>query len=860
MCKKHSTVVSKSIETDEISVEVSQGNLSQGEEEETIDDDYVPQVFVLDDDAVDDAAAQVATSFEVSPVRHKIRKSIVELNDRDVRYYKKKKVEWMAAAERLFDASVAPGQSPEELKKAFDHPVIPKDLQPLLENFSDSDRFGKLVILSLVNHNEHTREEIMEIFGCSKRQVDKSRQMRSSQTGIVHVEKKKLSRNRLNTEKCNHFLSFIFASGLIQDVAYGTTTIKFDSGDVQSVPHAILQTRYSHTIDFYLNSCRDMDYPALSKTTLWKILKAIKPSQRRSLAGLDDVTAAAMNGFDFLQNTAKKLMLVKSVSDNLERAKRYLKTSYQGHCGTDSLIRTHNTAFALSYPKEEPSLQVGDDVCSDCLNVVDVLQHFLDIVASPSADEDLRYDVGVAVNSILEYMKHQIRDQQQKQAKAYCFENITETCGFWLKDYAQKILPMSYREGQREYFGKKGMSMHVDVFFTKSSGQLEKLVYLTLVFRCDQSKLETMNIADHVLGEFSKDFSSVTSLFAKSDNASSYHGNQILDNIFFLCKSHGIKLIRYDYNEPCRGKDQCDRESAACKTVINSFVESGNDVKTAENVYDALHYGTGVKDSKACVLQIDSSKSALVGPKIKGINSYHSAVFYEGCMKLYRYYNIGCGVVVKYSEEAQFEPSYEVKKSFHKTSTVSKKSKRRKTAAKSVLFCQESECNAIFETEEELDEHILIGKHDIVKATTSLDKVRSSFVHKMKVSSADHQVSASTKVKVSHMNLESACRQASLMKQLSVQGWGIPKRAFFRFSEKQETFLYDQFQEGIVSGKKRSPEEVEKLMRKHFNPAEYITVEQIKSKFGVTFSQMNKGILLDPRTKNLKLRWHSSDS
>ena len=36
MCKKHSTVVSKSIETDEISVEVSQGNLSQGEEEETI--------------------------------------------------------------------------------------------------------------------------------------------------------------------------------------------------------------------------------------------------------------------------------------------------------------------------------------------------------------------------------------------------------------------------------------------------------------------------------------------------------------------------------------------------------------------------------------------------------------------------------------------------------------------------------------------------------------------------------------------------------------------------------------------------------------------------------------------------------
>ena len=36
------------------------------------------------------------------------------------------------------------------------------------------------------------------------------------------------------------------------------------------------------------------------------------------------------------------------------------------------------------------------------------------------------HDVGIAVKRILEYMKHQIRDQQQNQAKAYCFKNITE--------------------------------------------------------------------------------------------------------------------------------------------------------------------------------------------------------------------------------------------------------------------------------------------------------------------------------------------------------------------------------------------------------------------------------------------------
>ena len=33
----------------------------------------------------------------------------------------------------------------------------------------------------------------------------------------------------------------------------------------------------------------------------------------------------------------------------------------------------------------------------------------------------------------------------------------------------------------------------------------------------------------------------------------------------------------YDYNEPCCGKDQCDCESAAAKSIIRSSIDSGND-------------------------------------------------------------------------------------------------------------------------------------------------------------------------------------------------------------------------------------------------------------------------------------------
>ena len=158
-----------------------------------------------------------------------------------------------------------------------------------------------------------------------------------------------------------------------------------------------------------------------------------------------------------------------------------------------------------------------------------------------------------------------------------------------------------------------------------------------------------MNISAYVLEEFSKDYPDVTHIYAKSDNAGCYHGNNILENLYKLCKRYGITLVRYDYNEPCKGKDQCDRESAGAKRVLSSYVESGHDILTADDVYQGLHYGSVLRNTKVSVLEINSEESSLNGPNITGIHSYHSAVFCEDKMKLYRYYNIGSGKSVTYS-------------------------------------------------------------------------------------------------------------------------------------------------------------------------------------------------------------------
>ena len=97
--------------------------------------------------------------------------------------------------------------------------------------------------------------------------------------------KKNFSRCRMDMRKVEHFIDFIFSNGLLQDVAYSVSKWKYDSRDVQTIPHMILKSKYSHTIAFYQQSCFELSYTPLSESTLWRILHAIKPSHRTSLAG-----------------------------------------------------------------------------------------------------------------------------------------------------------------------------------------------------------------------------------------------------------------------------------------------------------------------------------------------------------------------------------------------------------------------------------------------------------------------------------------------------------------------------------------------------------------------------------------------
>ena len=93
------------------------------------------------------------------------------------------------------------------------------------------------------------------------------------------------------------------------------------------------------------------------------------------------------------------------------------------------------------------------------------------------------------------------------------------------------------------------MTLHVDVFFLKENGQLRKKFYFTAVYKCEQGLIDSLFLAEVVLPKVRDDFPAVRYLYAKSDNASSYHGNYA-EALYNLCKAKQFYLKWYNYNEP----------------------------------------------------------------------------------------------------------------------------------------------------------------------------------------------------------------------------------------------------------------------------------------------------------------------
>lgn len=545
----------------------------------------------------------LSISNKIKPFTYQVRQSVESLSSVTIRQLKRDYRNIIEQFSSFICESMAPDQAEHlhQLLQGEEETENEMDLtlESIVEAYhSTSNPKWKLFLLSVVP-DRYTSKELQVVFNCNRYLIDKSHFIRSRSLRFNLMEKKVIRRDRLDSRRIEFFFDFLFTSGLIQDVAYGTTMMEFENNDKILIPHVVRTMIKTHIFQLYEQHCMKTNYPQpISRSTVFRLLGVCKMRQKKTLCGLDSFAVDGNAGFDTLQCLVKDFRLdinqEKNLMQLIKLGRNYLKVGYKQNVNQDnSNCATHCRLFALGHPSEKSLMAnchhsnhtMSCLKCNALLGLLDRMDEILESMKSSEFKEEWRFDMSTAKSNILAWMFHIVRGVQQDKSKQVIMSQLNSNSALLLSDWAMKVLPQAHREKMDDWFGKKGISLHVDVlFYMDINHNLKKKTYFTAIDRCLQDMSSVLCVFDCVLNQVKKDFPNITSLYTRSDNAGCYAGAAVILCRPLICSRLGICLKRTDFSEPQRGKDQADRDIAVAKSCLKAYTNRGNSLMNASKM------------------------------------------------------------------------------------------------------------------------------------------------------------------------------------------------------------------------------------------------------------------------------------
>jgi len=131
----------------------------------------------------------------------------------------------------------------------------------------------------------------------------------------------------------------------------------------------------------------------------------------------------------------------------------------------------------------------------------------------------------------------------QDLIKYEILNNLSDKDIYIHMDWAMKFIPISYRESQEQFFGKRGISWHVTCIVFSDEEKKKTSTFIHLFDNTSQDAFSVLNIIDSIMNNIKNRFGS-RNLFFRSDNAGCYHSQMIIGCISYLSRKH-IHKIRF---------------------------------------------------------------------------------------------------------------------------------------------------------------------------------------------------------------------------------------------------------------------------------------------------------------------------
>lgn len=744
--------------------------------------------------------------------------------------------------------------------------TIDVGLEAILLAYNEcSNRLTKTQILSLIS-DRFSQSELQQLLpGISLRQVKNARKHALEQGRGEPKTRNEIFRCRLNMEKVRDFIEFFSRSTFLQDVAFGTKTLKLSSGERIPIPSVVRTMTASKIIYLYHEECREHDVEPLKERTCFRLLEVCSASKQKSLQGLDNTSTTGEEAFETIASLVENLgqhgagaTWTRDTLRSLSAGKNYLKSVYKSHLGPEEACADHCTVFALSDPFEErfsgECCHDHNQACPECKGIVDVLEAIEDTLRNGDLDlsekqkERARWDLDHAVSSIDAWKAHLLRTFQQDQARQDTLNRLDDQTIMVINDWAMKLLPMRFRETQSQWFAKRGISWHFSAVVHKSNHPDCPVVsasehtihtYVVAIDSCKQDWFSVSCILEEVLVCVKESHQSVCRAILRSDNAGCYHCSALLSTINSTSRRSGIEVIRYDFSDPQSGKDLCDRKIAPCKQRLRHYVAENHNVESAKDIKKGLESPPGIAGTSIAECKIDQSamSTGAANNKIPGITKYNNFSLTSKSMRVWQAYNVGEGVDIKGSWHEQdvsgLERIGEWTKKIPRVTQKKYQAKGKHDVTESVntFSCLEPACIATFKTIEEADEHMDTGHHIMTPEKESIyDNVRRQWAAvTTSVKGAGQKIGRTDYVPVANLRLS--------------KGWALKKtKAAVRISSGVKEFLTNLFNKGAKDlHQKAMPADVVEQIKETFPVSEWVEVQTVKGYFSRLASQQ-KGL------------------
>lgn len=208
----------------------------------------------------------------VSPLQSTLNTEWEDISVTQQKYYLRK-------AKELFQSTlsvITPGQE-EQIWKALrqDPNLVENEDTSKIKHFDiESELMDTLIkahneaqswqtkrqILSLFA-NDFSRTELQRILpGLSKWRIDQARDHATKSGRGQPVAEKQIFRSRINNDQMDHFLDFVSRPEFLQDVAFGTKTMKLDSGERITIPAVVRTLIPTRIIEQYISYCKQQQF------------------------------------------------------------------------------------------------------------------------------------------------------------------------------------------------------------------------------------------------------------------------------------------------------------------------------------------------------------------------------------------------------------------------------------------------------------------------------------------------------------------------------------------------------------------------------------------------------------------------